>query len=149
MAGAHQVSAHIVEAAHQVAEALIGLARNEGEAKLTGGEQSHQPLGIASVGLHPVTGSPGDRPRRHHANVKPAPVGLAHEHESRRAGLIHRRHRTVEFLQEHRHHALGLATQALHAQLACGGVKNGGDRPRLVNVEPDKGHTLRHGRHLP
>jgi hypothetical protein len=43
---------------------------------------------------------------------------------------------------------LGLAAQALHAQLAGGGVKHSGDRPGLVNVEPDKGHTLRHG-HLP
>ena len=44
---------------------------------------------------------------------------------------------------------LGLATQALHTQLAAAGIEHSGDRPRLVNVQPNKGHTLRHGRHLP
>ena len=149
MACAHQISAHIVDAAHQVTEALIGLAWHEGEAKLTGGEEPHQPLGVAPVGLHPVTGGPGDRPRRHHLNIQPALIGHAREHESRWARLIHRRHRTIELLQERRNHALRLATQALHAHLAGHGIKHSGDRPRLVNVQANKGHTLRHGRHLP
>jgi hypothetical protein len=113
MAGAHQVSAHIVDAAHQVAEALIGLAWHEGEAKLTGGEQTHQPLGIPPVGLHPVTWGPRDRTRCHHADIKPALLGRPREHEPRWARLIHSLNRTIELLQEHRHDALGLTAQAL------------------------------------
>src|SRR5262249_40624423 len=97
----------------------------------------------------PVAGGPGDRPRRHHPNIKATLLGHPREHESRRARLIHREYRAIELLQESWHHALGLAAQALRAQLASAVVKNRGDRLRLVNVEPDKGLTLRHGRHLP
>ena len=149
MPGAHQVSAHVVDAAHQVTEALIGLARHEGEAKLTGSEQSREALGIPPVGLHPVTWSPRDRTRCHHADVQPALLGLPCEHEPRWARLIHSLHRTIELLQESRHHALGRAAQALHTQLAGHAIKHSRDRPRLVNVQANKGHTLRHGRHLP
>jgi hypothetical protein len=149
MPGAHQISAHIVDTAHHVTEALIRFARHEREPKLTGGEEPHQPLGVAPVGLHPVARCSRDGPRRHNTNIQPALLGYPREHKPRWARLVHRGHRTIELLQERRHYSLRLATQALDAQLAGAGLQNSGDRLGLVNVEPDKGHTLRHGRHLP
>jgi hypothetical protein len=39
--------------------------------------------------------------------------------------------------------------QALHTQLAAERIEHRSDRLRLMNIKPDKSHTLRHGRHLP
>ena len=142
MARAHQVLAGVLETAHQIAETLVSFAGHERERQLASGEQPHQPFGVAPVGLHPVTRRPRDRPRRHNTNIQAALLGHARQSEPRRAGLIHRGHRPIELLQEHWHHALGLATQTLHAQLPTHGVEHSGDRPRLVNVEPNEGHTL-------
>ena len=128
---------------------LIGLARHEHETQLARGEEPHEALGVAPVGLHAVTGGPRDRPRRHHPDIQAALLGHPHQHKPRWARLVHRGDRMIELLQEHWHYSLGLATQPLDPQLAGAGVKHSGDRLGLVNVEPDKGHTLRHGRHLP
>ena len=74
--------------------------------------------------------------------IKPAPLGHPREHKPRWARLIHHRHRTIELLQESWHHAPRLTAQALQTQLAGHGIEHSGDRPRPVNVEPNKRHTL-------
>jgi len=149
MAGAHQVLARVLDAAHQVTETLIGFARHEREAKLARSEQPHQAPGVTPVALHPVTRCSRDRPRRDHTDIQAALLGHARQSEPRRASLIHRRHRPIQLLQEHRHHAGRLSTQALHTQLAGRRIEQRGNRLRQVNIKPDKGHTLKHGRHLP
>ena len=142
MARAHQVLAGVLETAHQIAETLVSFAGHERERQLASGEQPHQPFGVAPVGLHPVTRRPRDRPRRHNTNIQAALLGHARQSEPRRAGLIHRGHRPIELLQKHRHHTGRPATQPIHAQLAGGRIEHRRDRLRLVNIKPDKGHTL-------
>ena len=142
MTRSHQVLARVLDAAHQVAEALIGLARHEREGQLTRCEQPHQPRGVTPVGLHPVTRDLGDRSRCHDSYIKPALLGYACESEPRGARLIHRAHRTVQLLQEHRHDAAGLTAQPLHAQLTACRIEHRGNRLCPVNIKPDKGHTL-------
>jgi len=72
VAGAHQIAAHVLDAAHQVAEALIGDRRHERKPQLPGGQQPHHPERVTAVGLDPVARALGDRPRRRHAHVDPA-----------------------------------------------------------------------------
>jgi hypothetical protein len=139
---AHQVLARVIDAAHQITETLVHLARHERKAKLAGREQPHQPLGITPISLHPVTRRPRDRARRHDPDIQAALLGHASQREPRRARLIHSRHRAIQLLQEHRHHTRRLATQPLHMQLAGRRIEQRGNRLRLVNIKPDKGHTL-------
>jgi len=74
--------------------------------------------------------------------TQPTLLRDARESEPRRARLIHRGHRTIQLLEEHRHHARRLAAQPLHRQLTGQRVEHSSDRLRLVNIKPHKGHTL-------
>ena len=103
MTGAHQILAGVLHTPHQITELLISDARNERKGQLTRAEQPHQPPCVTPVGLHPVTRGLRDRPRRHDPHIKPTLLRCAREGEPRRARLIHRAHRTIEILQEHRH----------------------------------------------
>jgi hypothetical protein len=54
--GAHQISAGVFDAAHQVAELLIGDGGREHKSQLAGGEQPDQPDRVTPIGLDPVPG---------------------------------------------------------------------------------------------
>jgi hypothetical protein len=127
---------------NQVTETLVGLTRHEREAQFTSGEQPDQPLRVTPAGLHPVTRRPRDRPRRHDPHIQPTLLGDPHQSEPRRPGLIHRRDRPVQLLQEHRHHPRRLTAQPLHTQLTRARIEHRRDRLRLVNIKPNKSHTL-------
>jgi hypothetical protein len=86
VARAHQVLARVIDATHQITEALVRLAGHEHERQLTGREQPHQPLGVTPIGLDPITRrariEPGAITRRSSpllvaARAKPNPVGPA------------------------------------------------------------------------
>ena len=147
--GAHQVLARVINAAHQIAEALLLLAGHERERELPRGEESHESLRVTPIGLHPIPRRPRDRSRRDHPHVKTTPHRLARERKPGRARLIHRANRPPERLEENRHDIPGRTTQPLHPQLAAEKIKHGRDRLRPMHIKPDKAHTLRHGRHLP
>src|SRR5215216_1053208 len=93
MTRTHQVFARVIDAADQVTEALVWLARHEREAQLAGGEQPDQPLGVTPIGLYPIARRPGNRSRRDHAHVQSALGRRSREPEPRRPGLIDRAHR--------------------------------------------------------
>jgi hypothetical protein len=114
MTCAHQILAGVLHAAHDVTEALIGLAGHERERQLARREEPDQALRVTTVGLHPIARGPRDRPGRHHGDVESALLAHPREDEARRARLIDRAQRTIELLQEHRHDALGLTAQTLH-----------------------------------
>ena len=142
MTRSHQVLARVLDTAHQITEALIDLARHERKTQFTSSEQPHQPLRVTPVSLHPIPRRPRDRPRRHDPHVQPTLLSDPHQSEPRRARLIHRGHRPLQLLQKRWHHARGLAAQPLHTQLTGRRIEHRSDRLRLVNIKPDKGHTL-------
>jgi len=149
VAGAHQVPARVVDATHEIAEALVRLAGHERERQLAGREQSHQPLGVTAVGLDPIPRRLGDRPRRDDPQVKTTIRRRACEPEPRRPGLIDSAHRSPELLQEPGHDDPRRAPQALHRKLTAQRIEHCRDRLRLMHIQAHQSHTLRHGRHLP
>ena len=84
----HEVAAQVLAAAQQIAKALLGDRRDVGEAKLAGGEQPRQALGVAAVGLDAVAGRPRDQPGGRDADVEPTLGGGASQAEAGRPGLI-------------------------------------------------------------
>ena len=146
---AHQVLAHVVEAAHEVAKLLVRLTRHERKRQLAGREQPHEALGVTAVGLDPIPRCAGNRSRCCDPQVETALARRSRQPEARRAGLIDRAHRSFEALEELKHHRARRATQPLDQQLAADRIEDRRDRLGLMDVEPYEGHTLRHGRHLP
>jgi hypothetical protein len=147
VAGAHQVAAHVLNRAHEVAEVLVLDARHEREPKLAGGQQPDQPGGVAAVGLDPVARTLGDRPRRRHSNVDLALARRPGQAEAGRACLIDRAHPGPEALQE-RGHLERRHPQLADTQFSCRRIEHGSVRLPRVHVQTDEGHTLRHGRLL-
>jgi hypothetical protein len=128
---------------------LFFLAGHERERELPSREQPDESLRVTAIGLHPVPGRLRDRPRRDHPQIKTTPTSRAREREPRWSRLIHSPHGSPQALQEHRDDIPRRAPQPLHTKLARQRIKDRRDRLRLVNIKPDKSHTLRHGRHLP
>ena len=148
MAGTHQIPAGILDAAHQVAEALIRDARHEREGQLAGGKQANQPRRVSAVGLHPVARSPGNGPRCRNANIDPMLPCQPRQTKPGRARLIDRTYLRAETLEE-RQHLLGRNPQLAHAHLARVGNEHRSMRLARVHVETDESPSLhRHGRFL-
>ena len=90
MPRAHQILACVIDAAHQITEALLFLAGHKRERQLPGREQPDQPLRVAPVGLDPVPRRARNRPRRDHPHIEPALDRDACEPEPGRPRLIDR-----------------------------------------------------------
>ena len=73
MARAHQIAAQILARTHQVAQRLLLDARHRDAMQLTGGEQPHQPLGVATIGLDAIARPARDQPRRADQTVHARP----------------------------------------------------------------------------
>ncbi len=142
MTAAHQVLARVLDATHNITEALVLLARHERERQLSRREQPDEPLRVTPISLHAITGRPRDRPRSNDPHINAAPRRRASETEPRRARLIHRAHRAPQPLKEREHHLRRRAAQPLHTKLTAQRIEHRRDRLRLVNIKPDKTHTL-------
>ena len=93
MARAHQIAAQVLARTHQVAQRLLLDARDRNAMQLAGHQQPDQPLGITTIGFHPIRCAARDQPRRAHRAVDPHRVQLARQHEARWPGLICCAHR--------------------------------------------------------
>ena len=105
-------------------------------------------LGVALVGLDPVTRRARNLARGHDAHIDPALTAGPGQTEPRRPGLIDRADRAGQRREEL--HDLARRHSQLHtAKLTAGHVEDRGMRLRRMHIKPDERHTPRHGRHLP
>ncbi len=141
---AHQVHPHRLTRADQVPQRLLLSARNTHRMQLPGQQQSHQQLGVATVGLDAVPGRPGDLARRRDDTLNATPGELARQPVPGRPRLIRDLHRTGQPRTEPRRGGI-LAAHHERLQLPGLAVQHRRDDLRRVHVQADEGSSLRHG----
>jgi hypothetical protein len=93
MARPHQIATQILARADQIPQPLLLDRRDHDPVQLTGRQQPHETLSIATIGLDPITRPPRDQPRRAHQTAHTNRPQPARQHELARPRLIRRHHR--------------------------------------------------------
>jgi hypothetical protein len=140
MTGTHQVPACILDRSNQITEALIGHSRDERKRQLPGGEQTRKADRVTPIGLHTVTRTPRDRPRRDDTHIDPTLPGRASQAKPCRPRLIHSPHRPQ--IGEKAHNLARVDAQLAHLNLACHPVQHRRMRLRGMNIQTNQPHTL-------
>jgi hypothetical protein len=138
---AHQIHAHRLACAHEVAQRLLPGPRHPDRV------QPDQVLGVAAVGLDPLPGRARDLARRRHHALHAAPGKLARQPVARRPGLIGRAHRPRQpGAQPGRRADVAADPKPLH--LARLGIEHRRHDLGGVHIQTDEASSLRHGRFL-
>jgi hypothetical protein len=145
--GAHQVHAHVLARADQVAPLLLGRLGHAHQRELAGGRQPGQAQGVAGVGLDAIRRAARDQPGRADGHLPIPRPGLAGQGVAGGPGLRDRPPRRLDLLQPGQH--LGAAARDLAGEdLPADLVNDGHGRLAGVDVHTNPAHT-EHRRRLP
>jgi hypothetical protein len=138
VAGADQVTAQVLAAANEVAEALLLDARHPAERELAGGEQAGEADRVTAVGLHPIVRLARDQTGSDDAEVEPAFGRGTGEREPGRTRFPDRRRPRAEAGEEVDDRERR-APDSLRPQLAGRGLEHG---RVCVSVAPTSRPTI-------
>ena len=142
--GAHQITAHVLPRADQIAQRLLLDRRHPDRVQRVDHQQAQHPLGVTLVCLELVLRGPLDLPRRRHHAPDPRRYERPRQPVPRGPGLVRRPRRAGQLGQE-LHHLRSLTRQPGRTQLTRLRVQRDRQHATRVHIQTCPAANLRHG----